>query len=494
MNEDTQQPGTTARLAGFCLGVGLFVLILALPAPAGMPEEAWRATALVALMAGWWFFEVIPIAATALLPLALVPALGLAPIGEVAEPYANPLVFLLLGGFLLGLAMQRCGLHLRVALMILRLCGSRGERVVAGFMVATAILSMWISNTATTAIMAPIALSVIAMLDSHAATSPRDSGKGASGLEKMPVVLMLGIAFGANIGGMGTLIGTPPNAVLAAYMERSHGVEIGFAQWMVLGIPVAALTLLAVWQVLTRVVYPVYGLTLSAIERVVAEQRQDIGPMRAGEKRLATIFGLTVLAWLFRPLIDDLLPGVTLTDAGIAVTAGVLLFLLPDDWKKGRFLLDWDETRRLPWGVLLLIGGGLSLGAVIEDSGLAAWVGDALGAMEGWPLPATVAVIATATMLVSHVTSNTATAAAMVPVAAALAISFGQAPILFTVPLVLAASCAFMLPVATPPNAIVHGTGKVSTPEMAKAGAAASVVSLAIILLASTFLTGALLG
>lgn len=489
MADPRSRPSLLPRAFGFAFGVTLFVALLFVPPPPGMPADAWRVTALVGLMAAWWFFEAVPIAVTALLPLVLLPALDVAPIAEAARPYSNPLVFLLLGGFMIGLAMQRCDLHLRIALLIMRLAGARPEMIVAGFMLATAGLSMWISNTATTAMMVPIGLSVIALV------ADRDPGPAApgGGVANLPLVLLLSIAFAANIGGMGTLIGTPPNAVLAGFMGESYGRDIGFAQWMVLGVPVAAVLLMLAWLVLTRVAYPVRGADMSGVGVLIRRERVRLGAMSAAEKRFSAVFALTVLAWLFRPVLDRALPGIGLSDAGIAVAAAILLFIIPANLKEGRFLMDWSATRDLPWGVLILIGGGLSLGTAIETSGLAAWVGEALvGGLRHWPLPAIVAVVAVAAMLASHVTSNTATAAALVPVAAGLAISLGEGPVALAAPLVLAASCAFMLPVATPPNAIVHGTGRVATVDMLRAGALVSAVAIVVIVAAGLLIAAPL--
>lgn len=465
----------TRRLVGLILGPLVGAAMLLAPPPGTMPAEAWTAAALVALMAILWLTEAIPLAATALIPLGLTPLIGAGSLAATARPYASPLVFLILGGFIIGQAMQKCRLHLRLALLIMRLSGVRADRVVAGVMIATAALSMWISNTATAAMMAPIALSVVAML----------AAEDAKGAALLGPALMLGVAFGANIGGMATLIGTPPNAVIAGYLGDAYGVEITFAGWMALGLPITLVLLALAWLSLTRVSFRLSAAALSGVGEMVARERATMGPMSTAEKRLGLVFGLTVLAWLFRPVLGGLLPaGSELTDAGVAMLAAVILFMTPENLREGRFLMDWEATKGLPWGVLILVGGGLSLGSSIDSSGLAAWIGERMTGLSAAPLAVSILVVAAATMAVSHIASNTATAAALAPVVAALAISIGAQPIALGAPMALAASCAFMLPVATPPNAIAHGTGVVDTATMARAGALVSVVALALILLA----------
>ena len=468
-----------ARRRGRALLVSLsaFLLLLLLPAPTGMPPEAWRTTALVVLMAGLWLGEALPIAATALAPLALGPLLGLGGLDRLAAPYASSLVFLLLGGFAIGLAMERCGLHRRLALAVLDACGARADRVVGGVMLATAVMSMWISNTATAAMMVPIGLSIITLLQAGEARPASGDGPGHG----LTVPMLLGVAFAANIGGMATLIGTPPNAVLAGYLKRVYGLDIGFAEWMLVGLPVSAALLWACWLALTRFVWRLSAVRISGVADMLGRERARLGRITGAERRFAAVFALTVLGWLFRPLLDAALPGAGLSDAGLAMLATMALFVLPGDTARGGFLLDWPATRDLPWGVLLLVGGGLSLGAMIQANGLADWIGGVLAGMRHWPLPMSIAVVALATMAVSHVASNTATAAALTPVATALAVTIGAAPQALGVPLALAASCAFMLPVATPPNAIVHGTGLVSTADMVRAGALISLVSLGLV-------------
>ncbi|MEX2644112.1 MAG: DASS family sodium-coupled anion symporter, partial [Acetobacterales bacterium] len=409
-------------------GIAAFAVLIALPPPGGMGEAAWRVVAVTALMAVWWVSEAVPAAITALVPIALFPLLGVRPVGEVTAPYANPLVFLLFGGFLLGLAMEHCALHRRIALAILRAAGRRPEALVGGFMAATAFLSMWISNTATTAMMLPIGLSVVALIGTREAGAPLALPE--SGPERnLAVALLLGIAYAANIGGMATLIGTPPNALLAGYMEETHGIRIGFAQWMLVGVPAALLMLGLAWLLLTRLIHPVAGSDMAGLRSLLGRETVRMGPVTRAEWRVAAICIAAALGWLLRPLLEALLPGLALSDAGIAMLAGLALFVVPADMARDRFLLDWTTARAAPWNVVLLVGGGLSLGGAIDSSGLSAWIGEALSGLGAAPLVVAVAALAGAAMLVSHITSNTATAAARVPIVAGLAATVGEAPL-----------------------------------------------------------------
>ncbi len=466
------------RLLGIIIGVILFCIPLIFPSPAGMPDEAWRVTAVVFLMATWWMTEAIPIAATALVPLVLFPLLNVASINETAAPYANPLVYMMLGGFMIGLAMQRCNLHRRIALAVLTIAGRKPDRLVGGFMLATALLSMWVSNTATAAMMLPIGLSVVALLQQDENLQSR--GKAATNL---PIALMLGVAFGAGIGGMGTLIGTPPNAVLAGFLAEHSEIEIGFAEWMLLGIPTSMILLVIAWIVLVKLVFPVGSEDLVGVRSLIQQERDALGTVKTAEKRVAMIFAFAAICWTCRPFLMDIFPDLALSDAGIAMTAALLLFLIPEDRNLQVSLLDWSSTRDLPWNVMVLIGGGLSLGMMVQTSGLADWVGAMLANLDALPLFAIALLGATMALLVSHVTSNTATAATLVPLSISLAATLGAPPLMLAIPVVMACSCAFMMPVATPPNAIVYASNVFTVPQMAKAGAVIAIIALPLITL-----------
>lgn len=448
-----------SRTIGLFLGPLFLLLTLLLPPPESMHQEAWSALGLMLLMATWWSTEAIPIPATALLPVVLVPALGLGRISDATAPYANPIIFLFLGGFTLGLAMQRWNLHRRIALLTLRAVGGQPRRQIAGFMIATAFLSMWVSNTATAIMMLPIGLSVVSMI--------RDAN--TEGVRRYATALLLAIAYAASIGGIATLIGTPPNALLAAYLSDSHGVEVGFAQWMLLGVPVAVVMLLLAWWWLTRRDFGLSGHADS--DSVIRRELAELGPLSRAEKWVALVFTVTAAAWILRPFLSrSLLPW--LSDTGIAIAAAIVMFLIPVDLRKRQFLMDWDTATAVPWGVLLLFGGGLAMAGTISSSGLAEWIAASLGNTASLPPLLLMILVVGVIIFLTEVTSNTATAAAFLPLLGALAESQGMAPVLLTVPAALAASCAFMMPVATPPNAIVFSSGHMRIGDMIRVGLA----------------------
>ncbi len=442
---------------GLLAGPAIALAMLLVGPPEGLEPVAWRTAAVAVLMATWWMTEALPIPATALLPLALFPLLGIADIKAAAAPYAHPLVFLFMGGFLIALAMQKWNLHRRIALSLVALFGTRPRRLVAGFMLATALLSMWVSNTATTLMMLPIALSVVQLL-------------GGEDDDHLPVALLLGIAYAASIGGMGTLIGTPPNAFMAGFLAESYGYAIGFAEWLLIGLPLVAVLLPVAWAVLVFGVCRVGGAGNTGSESVIRDEIAALGPLGRGEKIVATVFTLTALAWIFRPLLVDAMPGLGLTDTVIAMTGAVLLFAIPVDWRKRDFALDWTWAQKLPWGVLLLFGGGLTLASAIKASGLAAWIGAGTGALGAFGVLALVVAVTALIIFLTELTSNTATTATFLPIVASVAIGLGENPLLLVVPAALAASCAFMMPVATPPNAIVFGSGRLTIAQMMHAG------------------------
>ncbi|WP_259085982.1 SLC13 family permease [Salinibacter ruber] len=445
---------------GFVAGIFLCISLLLSPVPEGLEPAAWRTAAVGLLMATWWVTEALPIAVTALVPLVLLPPLSITDIDGAATPYANPLIFLFLGGFIIAQAMQVWRLHRRIALGIVNWVGVRPPSIVIGFILASAFLSMWVSNTATALMMLPIGLSIIDL------TRDRLAERGKEMPPHFGVVLLLSIAYGCNVGGMGTLIGTPPNALLAGFFSESYGVEVGFAQWMIVGLPLVVVALPLIYVALTTV-YPIELDELPGGTAIIDEERAQLGTISKAETRVAAIFALTALLWMTRPLLSDVIPG--LSDAGIAIGASLTLFVVPSG-TEDRALLSWDDAEKLPWGVLLLFGGGLSLASAISETGLAKWMGQGVSTLEGSPvllvLVCTVALI----VMLTEITSNTATTAAFLPILGAVAVGLGQNPFLLAVPAALGASCAFMLPVATPPNAIVYGSDLLSIPEMSRVG------------------------
>ncbi|WP_428097877.1 SLC13 family permease [Candidatus Rariloculus sp.] len=470
------------RTVGRVLGPTVFVAMLLLPAPEGLEPAAWRVAAVAMLLAIFWLSEALPVAATALLPLALFPTLGVAPIQQAAAPYANPLVFLFLGGFVIGLAIERSNLHRRIALTVLDRVGAREDFQIAGFIAATAALSMWVSNTATAVMMLPVALSIIPR-DGNGNIEPAKAG--------FATALLLSVAYGANIGGVATLIGTPPNALLAGFMLETYDVQIGFAQWMLVGLPVSGIMLVLCWFVLTRWLYRVNRDELPGARTAIAEALGAMGSTSTAEKRVGIVFAITAFLWISRPLLTNWFPELLLSDTGIAIFGALLLFVIPSGAGKGDYLMNWPYAERLPWGVLLLFGGGLSLAAAVSDSGLAEGIGVALGGLDAWPTIMLVIVVTVLIVLLTELTSNIATSATFLPIVAALAVSVGSHPLLLSVPAVLAASFAFMLPVATPPNAIVFSSGAISIPQMVRAGIWLNVLGVMTIVLIVYLLIGA---
>jgi sodium-dependent dicarboxylate transporter 2/3/5 len=433
-------------------------------------SHAGRATAAMGVwMAVWWMTEAIPVYATALIPLAFLPTVGASSIRDAASPYGHELIFLFMGGFMLALAMERWGLHTRIALVALRRVGSDPRSVVGGFMLITAALSMWVSNTATSIVMLPIALSVIRRIESRSEESVQAQQSNFA------LCLFLGIAYAASIGGIGTLIGTPPNLFLASFAESQLGREISFARWMGVGLPLVAVFLPATWWLLTRVIYPIRISRVEGGAEVAGDALRELGLMKRGEWATLTVFVATALAWILRPLLTRIeLGGVApfagLTDPGIAILAALALFAIPVDLRKREFAIDWETAVKLPWGLLILFGGGLSLAAAVRANGVGEFIGHGMGALGSLPALVLVLGVTTAMILLTELTSNTATTATLIPILTGLAAGLGVDPFLLIVPAAIAASCAFMLPVATPPNAVVFGSGYVSIPEMARAG------------------------
>jgi len=445
--------------SGWIIGPAALAVTLLVAPPEGLSVAGWRTAGVAILMAAFWIGESIPIPATALLPLVLFPALGLADIGAAAAPFANPIIFLFLGGFLIALAMQRWNLHRRLAVGLLARLGTRPPAIVGGVLLASALISMWVSNSATALMMLPIAISVVQLVPERDRTSPE--------LRDFSVALMLAVAYGATTGGMGTLIGTPPNALLAAYMSDVYEFTIGFGQWMLIGVPAVAITLPSVYLVLTRIMFRLGADELPGMRQLIAGEQARLGRFSRGEIAVAVVFGLTAAGWVFQPLIAPIVPLVS--DTTIAMTGALLLFMIPIDLRRGEFVLSWDDARELPWGVLLLFGGGLSLAGNIDRHGLSTFLGGLAGGLD-LPIVLVLGITSFGILMLTELTSNTATAATFLPITAALAIGLGQNPLLFTVPTALAANCSYMLPVGTPPNAIVYGSGLVPLPQMARAG------------------------
>jgi len=460
----------------FALALGplTFVVMLVLPAPASLDPEGWRVGALASWMAIWWLSAVVPLEATALLPIVILPILGISPVGTVTAAYADPIIFLFLGGFFIAATLERWNLHRRFAIATVRVVGTDERRVLLGFMLASAFASMWISNTATAVMMLPIAMAV--------------TGGARGGFS---TALLLGIAYACSIGGIATLIGTPPNAILAGAVGRILNQEIDFGSWLTIGLPISIPMFILCWLWLIRL-FNVGG-PIEGLDRSLEAEHQQLGRLSAGERMVLGVFGATAFAWVMRapktiggvriPGLTDWVPG--LSDAGIAIAASLVLFVIPTPRDGRKRLLNWETARKVPWGILLLFGGGLALAAAFETSGLTEWVGYRLQGLQGVPFPVVVAITAGLFVMLTELTSNTATAALGMPLMAGVADGLGLAALPLMVTAALAASMAFMLPVATPPNAIVFGSGAVPPQAMARAGlwlniAAVGVVTLAV--------------
>ena len=471
-----------ARLRLFVMiGVPLIGAALLFVAPEGLPPEAWKVAVIGALMAIWWASEIVPLAVTALLPLVAFPLLGVASFEETAVSYAHPLIFLFLGGFMLSRGMQRWGLHRRIALNVIRIGGSRPSGIVASLMAATAFLSLWISNTATAMVMLPIGQSVVGSSEDTLAAVPEAERTGFG------AALMLGIGYAATIGGMGSLIGTPPNALFAAYMKETHGIEIGFAQWMLVGLPVVLILLPVTWYLLTRLVFSLPETDLGRhMQDGAHHDAAGLGPISQGEKRVAILMAAVAVLWIVRPLISRAVPFLEISDPAIAVIGAVLLFVIPAGKGSREFLLRWDDAARIRWDILILFGGGLALAAAIGTSGLADWIGEASAAWQTMPLLLLIALVTIIVVYLGELASNTAMAAVFLPVAGAVAVGMGLSPLTLALPIALAASLGFMLPVATPPNAIVFGSGAVTVQQMLRAGAVLDIVGIVVVLLIGT--------
>ena len=473
---------TPHQKIGLYLGPALALAMLLTDAPGDLSEAGWRTAAIGVLMAVWWATEAVPIAITALLPIVIFPLLGVATIQDTTAPYANKVIFLFLGGFIVAFAMQRWDLHRRIALNVLQFVGGNGRSLVGGFMLASALLSMWVMNTSTTMMLLPIAVSIIGVI--HKSVGSLDD----AGREDFQYALLLGVAYGATIGGMATLVGTAPNAMFAAFMQETYATQIDFASWMLVGLPLSAMMLPLAWLALTRVVFNVSFKTSEEGRAELQRMKKEMGQIKIPEIRVAIVFSIMALAWVLRPMLVKL-PGLAaLDDSGIAMAGAIALFLVPSGDKRDPLLLRWQYTQQLPWSVLILFGGGLTLAGAVSRTGLAEWLGNSLQAVGMLPVAVVVIIAATMIIFLTELTSNIATTATFLPVVGAIAVETGIDPIVLTVPVTFAASCAFMLPVATPPNAIVFGSGLLAIPRMVRAGFALNLIGVFVVSLAALYL------
>jgi sodium-dependent dicarboxylate transporter 2/3/5 len=475
----TNGPGRTiVQNAGLALGIVALVLTLVTEPPADLTPSAWRVAGTMVLMALWWATEALPFAATALIPLAVLPAAGAVPAASLAAGYGNTTLFLILGGFLLALAMERCNLHRRIAYAIVSRAGGHPQGLVLGVMCATGFVSLWASNTSSTLMMLPVAMSIAIIVSPDAAADDRNARNFAS-------AIVLCVAYGATIGGLGTLVGSPTNALVAGFMQQNYGETISFAQWMVFGLPTVILLMPVAWLVLVKLAFPFQlGSQAMASERL-RTARVALGPMSVAERRVTAVFVVTATAWIAGPLLRKVPALADFSDTTIALLAGLSLFVVANGMKDGGRLLAGADLRRLPWEVLLLFGGGLALAEAIQVSGLSGFMGEALADIGTWPLVALIAAITTLLVLWTELNSNVAAAATFMPILAAIAATSDYPVLQLVAPAAVAASCGFMLPVGTPPNAIVFGTGRFSMQEMIRAGWRVNLASIAIVTLVS---------
>ncbi|QCS42180.1 DASS family sodium-coupled anion symporter [Natrinema versiforme] len=470
---------------GFVLGPVLFALIFLSPTPDGLSAAGKAVAAVTAWVAVWWMSEAIPIPATSLLPIVLFPLTGALPVADTTPSYGHPLIFLFMGGFFLAMAMQRWGLHRRIALRTIKAVGTEPSRLILGFMLATAFLSMWVSNSATVMMMVPIALAVIYqtadLVDETGLEVDTSEGNFSFG-----VALMLCIAYGASVGGVATLIGTPPNVLFAGQASELFDQSVSFAEWMLYGVPISIIGLVAVYGYVTRAVSPQFE-ELPAGADTIDRELERLGSMSRQERMVAVVFVAMAASWIGASLIDPLFGVAPPEDADtiVAIGGALVLFTLPTTTAEGdhTFLLDWTNAVDIPWGVILLFGGGLSIANAFGETGLAAWIGEGLGLLEGVSMIAILFAVVLMTIFLTEVTSNTATTAMLMPILAGVAVGIGVHPFGLMIAGATAASFAFMLPVATPPNAIVFGSGYITLPQMAKVGVGLNVIGIVLITL-----------
>lgn len=473
-SEQTQQKGPSksskqsnykpAQFVGLLLGPLLFALTLLFFTPDGLSDSARAVLATTLWIAVWWITEAIPIPVTSLLPLILLPITQALDGDTVASSYGDPIIFLFLGGFLIALAMERWNLHKRIAILIVSMIGTSPKRIILGFMLATGFLSMWVSNTAAVMMMIPIGTAILYQATANA-KKVKQQDINLKAFEKS---IIFGIGFAGTIGGLGTLIGTPPNIILAATVKTLYNIEISFADWLFFAAPVVIILLFFTWYYLVNFAFPVKFKELPGGKELIQNERVQLGKMSFEEKAVLSVFIFAAFMWISRTFLwTDIIPGIS--DTMIAVLAGVLLFLIPSTNQGGK-LLDWSVSKELPWGILLLFGGGLAIATGFKESGLADWVGQQLTILDGLNFLLIILITTAVVLFLTEITSNTATATMILPILASLALALNVHPFALMVPAAMAANCAFMLPVGTPPNAIIFATEKITIAEMVRAG------------------------
>lgn len=461
---------------GLIFGLLVFIIILLLPEPESMDIVTWQTAAVALLMAILWITEALPLYVTALLPIIFFPLLGISSVKDAASPFAHPLIFLFLGGFLLAQGIQKWGLHKRIALKIIDVIGISPKRIIAGFMIGSALLSMWISNTATALMMLPIGLSVISVIVTTKSLTLEEQNK-------FSIALLLSIAYSCSIGGVATLIGTPPNALMVAFMKENYQINISFAKWMLIGIPFTIISLPIAYLVLTKLLFPVLS-NLDLNKNIISDEISKLGRISREERIIEIVFFITAILWIFRPLISSYLPG--LSDSSIAIFGALLLFIIPSSKKE--YILEWKDAEKISWGILILFGGGLSLAQGISNSGLSDWIANIILSSSNMPLWFLTILLITGIIFLTELTSNLATIAAFLPIIASIGVGMEINPLQLVIPATLAASCAFMLPVATPPNAIIFSSNMITIKNMTRAGIVLNLIFVIIIAILSSTL------
>ncbi|MDG1041157.1 MAG: DASS family sodium-coupled anion symporter [Polaribacter sp.] len=465
---------STSKKIGLFLGPILFFIIQNLPTVL-VSEKADAVIAVALWMVIWWITESVNIAVTALLPLILFPLINVMPIAEVGNNYGSPIIFLFFGGFVLALALEKVNLHKRIALNIIKITGRTPNKVVLGFMIATAFMSMWISNTASTVVMLPIAISVIRLLID-------DEDGFTKGDKNFALSVMLGIAFAANSGGIATVIGTPPNSVLIGLLENQYQIEISFLKWMTFGLPFSIIMVGLCYLVLVKWMFPCNHIQFSSSANLISDEIKKLGPISKQEKRVLTIFAITVFLWITRTIINKFFPQLNLSDTAISLIGALALFAIPLSIKKGTFILKWNDTEKLAWGILLLFGGGLALAKGMDASGLVDVITEAIKSGD-FNITITVSLLIILMLFMTELMSNVALISVLAPVVAGIAIGLNIPILNVLIPVTMASSCAFMLPMATPPNAIVFASGYVKVSEMVKAGILLNIFAVILLIL-----------
>lgn len=444
-----------------------------------LPNEALLVVALATWMIIWWITEAVSISVTALLPLVIYPLSGLMGVNEVGANYGSSIVFLFFGGFVLALALEKVNLHRRIALSIIHRTGTTPNRVILGFMLATGFLSMWISNTASTVVMLPIGLSVIQLL-------VQSDFEFTANEQRFSLSIMLGIAFSANAGGIATVIGTPPNSVLIGLLENEYNIQISFFKWMLIGLPFSLCLIGLIYFLFTQVLFSNTGIVFKTDEDVISKQLEELGPLRGDEKHVLVVFALMVFFWVFRTLINSYIPTLGLTDTIISVGGAIALFSIPSDFRNDRFILDWKDTQRLAWGILILFGGGLALAKGMAQTGIVSAITDVIS-QANFNVLITVSLLIALMLFMTELMSNVALVAVLSPVIAGIALGLDIPIIYMLIPVTMSSSCAFMLPMATPPNAIVFASGYIKVSQMARAGVLINLLAIVLLILLYQF-------